>query len=241
MVARMIKTKNNNKSRAKSKIIPDREGSLIVVEGVDGSGKSTQLRLLARWLESNGFAVLTTEWNSSPTIRPLIKKIKNKNQPILVSPYVFSLLHAADLAERVKFIIEGALNSGIIVLSDRYIYTGYARDAARGLDQKWLNELFSFAPKPDLTFYFKVSPKIAISRKVTMPKFYEAGMDIGLSDNPKRAFDIFQNRILKEYEKMAKKENFIVMNGDNRIYNTFSKVKEKTIEFIKEKYNITLH
>lgn len=216
----------------------DRDGSLIVVEGVDGSGKSTQLHLIARWLESNGFAVVTTEWTSSPNVMPLIKQIKRK--PILVDPRVFSLLYVADVAERVHSLIRGALKAGMIVLCDRYVYTALARDAARGLDRDWVKEAYRFAPPPDLAFYFKVAPEVALSRKTSMPKFYEAGMDIGLSKNPKVAFEIFQRRVITEYDAMAKPYNFTVIDGSDRIYNTFPRVKRVVSSFIHQKYGITL-
>ncbi len=216
----------------------ERNGSLIVVEGVDGSGKSTQLNLIGRWLESNGFAVVMTEWTSSPTVMPLIKKIKRK--PLLVDPRTFSLLYVADVAERLNGMINGALKAGMIVLCDRYVYTAIARDVSRGLDADWVKDAYSFAPRPDLAFYFKVPPEVALSRKTSMPKFYEAGMDIGLSKNPKVAFEIFQRRVIQEYDRMAEPYSFTVVDGSDRIYNTFPKVKSVVKTFIHTKYGITL-
>jgi dTMP kinase len=215
-----------------------RDGSLFVVEGVDGSGKSTQMEMVGNWLASNGFAVVTTGWTSSETIRPLIKKIKNRE--ILVSPYVFSLLYVADFAERCAKIIHGALKAGKIVLADRYVYTALARDHARGIPHNWIAQAYRFAPQPDLAFYFRVSPDIAISRKSAPPKFYEAGMDLGLADNPAAAFRIFQRRVIDEYEKMIGRYNLNVFNGEDRLYETFPKVRGKIEEFIKAKYGIEL-
>jgi dTMP kinase len=198
----------------------ERNGSLIVVEGVDGSGKSTQLNLIGRWLESNGFAVVMTEWTSSPTVMPLIKRIKRK--PLLVDPRTFSLLYVADVAERLNGMINGALKAGMIVLCDRYVYTAIARDVSRGLDADWVKDAYSFAPRPDLAFYFKVPP------------------DIGLSKNPKVAFEIFQRRVIQEYDRMAEPYSFTVVDGSDRIYNTFPKVKSVVKSFIHTKYGITL-
>jgi dTMP kinase len=218
--------------------LEERDGSLIVVEGVDGSGKSTQLNLIARWLESNGFAVVQTEWTSSENVRPLIKQIKRK--PILIDPRVFSLLYVADVAERVRNIINGALKAGMIVLCDRYVYTALSRDMARGLEEKWVKQIYDFVPRPDIAFYFQVPAEVALSRKTSMPKFYEAGMDIGLSKNPKIAFEIFQRRVIKTYDDIAKGMNFHVIDGSDRIYRTFPKVKNIVATFIKNKYGITL-
>lgn len=216
----------------------ERDGSLIVVEGVDGSGKSTQLHLIGRWLESNGFAVLTTEWTSSLQVAPLLKKIKR--EPILVDPRVYSLLYVADVAERLHHTIRGALKAGMIVLCDRYVYTALARDTARGLPAAWVEGAYRFAPRPDVAFYFKVPAEVALARKTSMPKFYEAGMDIGLSRNPRVAFDIFQRRVIDAYDKMAAPYGFTVIDGTDRIYRTFPKVKATVGAFIQKKYGIDL-
>jgi len=216
----------------------ERDGSLIVVEGVDGSGKSTQLHLVARWLESNGFAVLQTEWTSSEHIMPVIKKIKRG--PIIVDPRVFSLLYVADVAERLHHQILGALKAGMIVLCDRYVYTALARDVSRGLEAEWVKDAYDFAPRPDLAFYFRVPAEVALSRKTSMPKFYEAGMDIGLSKNPKIAFEIFQRRVIAAYDAMAEPVNLTVVDGSDRIYNTFPKVRQAVGDLIRGKYGIDL-
>jgi len=225
---------------ASREIIPReiRDGSLFVVEGVDGSGKSTQMQMMHDWLASNGFAVEMTTWTSSETIRPLIKAIKKEH--VLVSPYVFSLLYVADFAERCAKTIHGALKAGKIVLADRYVYTALSRDVARGLSHDWVAQAYRFAPQPDIAMYFRVSPEVAISRKDNFPKFYEAGMDLGLSDNPMDAFKIFQTRVIEEYEKMIGKYNLNVFNGEDRLYNTFPKVRTVIAEFIKKKYDIEM-
>src|SRR5208337_4498533 len=137
-------------------------GALIVVEGTDGSGKSTQLYLLKRWLEIGGYRLHFTEWNSSPLVKSATRRGKQKR---LLTPTTYSLLHASDLA-------------------DRYIYTAFARDAARGCAQRWLRNLYRFAPVPDITFYFRAPLDVAVHRILSgrpKLKYYEAGMDLGLS------------------------------------------------------------
>jgi dTMP kinase len=217
---------------------PKHKGLLIVVEGVDGSGKSTQLELVQNWLNSNGFATVKTDWNSSEEIRPVIKRIKK--QEVVISPETFSLLHLADFAERYDTIIRGALKAGKVVLCDRYIYTAYARDTARGLALPWIKKLYAFAPQPDLAFYFRVRPEIAIERKTKMPNFYEAGMDQGLHTNIKKSFDIFQRKVIGAYEALAKPEGLTVIDGETDIFVTFPKVREIVAKTIYEKFKIKL-
>src|SRR5215813_9591012 len=104
-------------------------GRLIIVEGIDGSGKSTQLDLLRKWLVNLGYLVVFSEWNSSPIVRATTRRGKREH---LLSPMSFSLIHAADFASRTSATILPALRAGAIVLADRYVYTAYARDAVRG-------------------------------------------------------------------------------------------------------------
>src|SRR3989441_9441047 len=112
-----------------------RRGKLMVVEGIDGSGKSTQIKLLHKWLASRGVQVFFTEWNSSALVRQATKRGKKKN---LLTPSTFSLLHATDFADRLTYHIVPYLKAGMTVLADRYIYTAFARDIARGVDSKWV-------------------------------------------------------------------------------------------------------
>jgi dTMP kinase len=229
------KTKKPSKSTVAD---PNHKGLLIVVEGVDGSGKSTQLEMLQNWLNANGFATVKTEWTSSETIRPLIKQIKKEET--IVSPETFSLLGLADFAERYHKIIASSLSAGKIVLCDRYVYTAYARDTARGLDLDWIKHIYSFAPKPDLAFYFHVSPEIAIGRKINMPKFYEAGADLALHPNIKKSFCIFQKRIIDAYLGLAKKEGLTIVDGETEICVTFPKVQHAVAKAIHKKFKIKL-
>jgi len=188
-------------------------GKLFIVEGIDGSGKSTQLDLLHKWLVSKGYLVAFTEWNSSPVVKQTTKKGKDKR---LLSPASFSLIHAADLADRIEHQILPALRAGAIVLADRYIYTAFARDVARGVDREWVRKIYHFAVRPTVAFYFRVPIDVAIGRLLESRngfKFYEAGMDLGLSEDTEESFRLFQGRILEEYDKIVPEFDLTVIDA----------------------------
>lgn len=188
-------------------------GKLFIVEGIDGSGKSTQLNLLHQWLQSEGYGVVFSEWNSSPLVRDVTKRGKKKQ---MLSPSTFSLIHATDFADRIEHNIIPLLKAGAVVLCDRYIYTAFARDVARGMDAKWVRELYSFAVKPTVAFYFRVPLEVSIKRLHVGRngfKYYEAGMDLDLSDDPDQSFELFQGRIVEEYEKMIAEYDLAVLDA----------------------------
>jgi len=202
-----------------------RKGRLIVVEGIDGSGKSTQIKLLHKWLEARGQPVFLTEWNSSDLVRQATRRGKRKN---LLTPTTFSLLHATDFADRLTYRIIPYLKAGMTVLADRYVYTAFARDIARGVDRRWVRELYSFAVRPDAVFYFRVPRDVAVKRILgarTKIKFYEAGMDLGLSSDPVESFRLFQDRVLAEYDRMAPEYRFQVVDGTRTIDTQQQKVR----------------
>jgi len=178
-------------------------GKLFVVEGIDGSGKTTQLGLLAKWLAAEGHRVFVTEWNSSVLVKAATKAGKKKNA---LTPMTFSLLHATDFADRLLYKIIPPLKAGMIVLADRYAYTAFARDATRGVDRQWVRELYSFAVRPDLALYFRVPIEVSLDRLMARRvklKFYEAGMDLGWSANPTESFKLFQGQVLSEYDRIV--------------------------------------
>lgn len=193
-------------------------GKLIIVEGIDGSGKSTQLLLLHKWLESKGHKVFFTEWNSSELVKDTTKRGK-KNKSL--TPTTFSLLHATDFASRLYHEILPPLKAGMLVLADRYMYTAFARDVVRGVSPEWVRKLYSFSIKPDMAFYFKVPIEIAISRLLGGTrgqfKYYEAGMDMNLSQDVTESFRIFQSRILAQYDKIVDEYQLITMDGTKDI------------------------
>ena len=188
-------------------------GRLFIVEGIDGSGKSTQLSLLHKWLESQGYVVFFSEWNSSPLVKTVTRRGKKKK---MLTPMTFSLIHATDFADRTEHQIIPPLKAGAVVLADRYIYTAFARDVARGVNPEWLRKLYAFAVKPTVGFYFRISLDEAIRRLRAgrkALKFYEAGMDLGLSADAEESFHIFQGRIIEQYEKMVEEFGLQVIDA----------------------------
>lgn len=188
-------------------------GRLFIVEGIDGSGKSTQLSLLHKWLESRGYGVVFSEWNSSPLVKDTTKLGKKKK---MLTPATFSLIHCTDFADRTEKSILPLLKAGAVVLCDRYCYTAFARDVARGMDRQWVRHLYDFAVKPTVAFYFRVPLETAIGRITAARdclKYYEAGMDLGLSDDPIQSFRLFQGRILDEYERMIDEFGLTVIDA----------------------------
>lgn len=178
-------------------------GKLFVVEGIDGSGKSTQLDLLTKWLRADGYHAVFSEWNSSPLVRSTTKYGKASRT---LTPMTFSLIHAADFADRLERMILPPLRAGATVVADRYVYTAFARDVARGIDHSYVRKLYSIAPKPTVAVYFRVPLEVALDRILTgRPelKYYEAGMDLGLAEDPYESFKIFQGRIYEQYESIV--------------------------------------
>jgi len=179
-------------------------GKLIVAEGIDGSGKTTQLQLATRYLQARGLPVFTTEWNSAELVKTITKKGKKKRS---LTPMTFSLLHATDFAQRMVQNILPPLKAGMIVLADRYAYTAFARDVVRGCQRDWVRRVYQFAPRPDRAFYFNVPIDVSVDRLVSgraKLKDYEAGMDLDLSGDIVESFGIFQSRILDEYQKIVR-------------------------------------
>lgn len=183
------------------------------MEGIDGSGKSTQLRLLEKWFRFNGMEVFLTEWNSSALVKSITSKGKKKAN---LTPTTFSLLHATDFADRFERNIMPLLRAGYFVLADRYVYTAYSRDVARGCNPAWVRKVYDFALKPDIAFYFRVPIDVSIERILASRpklKYYEAGMDMKLSGDPYESYRIFQNRIIQQYELMREREGFAVIDA----------------------------
>ncbi|HYA57138.1 MAG TPA: dTMP kinase [Thermoplasmata archaeon] len=192
-------------------------GRLLVFEGLDGSGKSTQAALLGKWLQSQGYRVFFTEWNSSELVSGVIRRGKKKN---LLTPTTFSLLHATDFADRFERKMLPPLRAGYLVVCDRYAYTAFVRDAARGCDPAWVRTIYSFAPRPDRVFYFRVPVSVTLRRKLASRlkiNYYEAGMDLGLSDDVEESYLKFQNRLKREYEKLAQSDRFTVVDSTRRV------------------------
>jgi dTMP kinase len=193
-----------------------RRGLLVAFEGPDGSGKTTQRKLFKTWLEAEGYEVTTTKWNSSELIKPIIKSRKAVHA---LSPEEYSLLHSADYRHRVEHVVLPALWQGRTVIADRFLFTGLARDVARGLDLDWVLKLYEPLVWPDLVFYFSVSPATS-GRRITgqrTPHFYEAGQDVTDVPDPVESYQRFITRVIREYESLALIFNFITVDAERSI------------------------
>jgi len=209
-------------------------GKLLAVEGLDGSGKSTQIYLVKRWLELEGYRVFFTEWNSSILVKKSTTKGKKRQ---LLTPTTFSLIHATDFADRYERQILPLLRAGYLVLCDRYIFTALARDAVRGVDRDWVEQLYSFAVLPDITFYFRVPLECSLSRILEgrpALKYHEAGLDMGWSSDPYESFRIFQGKVFAEYEAMRQKFDFTAIDATEEIHIQQAKVRN----LIREKIDL---
>jgi dTMP kinase len=212
----------------------EKRGKLIIVEGIDGSGKSTQLHLLEKWLAFKGVNVFKSEWNSSEMVKEITSKGKKKG---LLTPTTFSLLHATDFADRYERNISPLLRAGYFVLADRFVYTAFARDIVRGCNPAWVKKVYDFAVKPDVAFYFKVPVDIAVDRiLIGRPKlkYYEAGMDMNLSNDPYESYRIFQGRIIEQYDSLAESEGFTIIDGTLNIEEQQNIVRKKIMPLLED-------
>ena len=201
-------------------------GLLIVIEGTDGSGKSTQVNMLSKYIKNKCFGCTVSQWKTSRLISGVINEAKERN---MLNTTTFSLLYAADYTDRLENEIIPALKAGFVVLMDRYIYTAYVRDSVRGHDINWVKNLYDYAPKPDLVFYLNVPPKDLIKRLIAKNgalDYFESGRDIGLSTDIYNSFEIYQKRCLDEYKKLSKEYGFIEIDG--------TKNKKEIHQIIKE-------
>jgi dTMP kinase len=202
-----------------------RRGFLVAFEGPDGSGKTTQRKLFKTWLNSEGMDVVTTKWNSSDLVKPIIKSRKAAQT---LSPEEFSLLHAADFRHRVEHAIMPALWDGKLVIADRFLFTGLARDVARGLDLDWVLKLYQPLLWPDLVFYFAVTPDTSGRRVTAMrtPNFYEAGRDVTDLEDPVESYQRFVRRVIKEYESLAVIFKFITIDAEQSMSQQHYQIRE---------------
>ena len=192
-------------------------GRLFIVEGIDGSGKSTQLSLLQKWLELEGYGTYFSEWNSSPLVRDVTRRGKKKR---MLTPMTFSLIHATDFADRSERHIIPPLKAGAIVLADRYVYTAFARDVARGVDARWVRNLYRFAVTPTIAFYFRISADEALNRIVgnrDAISYYEAGVDRTHIVDREKSFRVFQGSVIDEYDRMVDEFGLVVIDANQSI------------------------
>jgi len=224
---------------------PIPKGLILVFEGLDGSGKSTQVNLLAKIFEKIGKEVIISKWNSSEKISDIVKELKNKRD---LKPQTWALLEAADLYERIRKDVLPVISKGGVAIFDRYYYTALVRGTIRGLDYGWVEDLYRYIPDPDFIFYFRINPVISMSRvikrseKLSMSdlldiddalKFYESGQDLSLHQNPAINFYFFQQKMSSLYDKIFKKlENRVcVLDASKDIFSIYGDI----LEFLREK------
>lgn len=203
----------------------EKRGLLIAFEGPDGSGKTTQRKLFTRWLETEGHDVVATKWGSSPLVKPLLKARRKLHA---LSPAELCLLQAADFRHRLEEEILPALWSGTTVVADRYLFTGVARDAARGLDLDWILQAYSPLFWPDIVFNFTVSLDTSTSRVASArtPKFYDAGQDVTNLTDPISSYRAFAARVIREYENLSVIFRFVSVDGERPIYQQHKQIRQ---------------
>jgi dTMP kinase len=195
----------------------DLDGHLIVVEGTDGSGRSTQIALLTEWLESQGFAVQTMGLRRSALIAKDIDALLARN---VVTRYTLALMYATDFYDQLETRIIPALRSGMVVLADRYFYTLIVRAVVRGINREYAHGLYELALRPDLTFFLNVRPEVTFLRefkKEPTISYWEAGRDMHLSDDLYESFIQYQTLVRKEFVHLARRHNFITFNGEGSV------------------------
>ncbi len=220
------------------------KGKLIVIEGTDGVGRSTQILDLKRWLEVKGYGVVTTGWTRSPLLGTAIDDAKSGHT---LNVKTYSLLYAADFADRLENEILPALRSGFIVLADRYVYTAFARSVVRGADPRWIEKVFGFALKPDIVFYMKIALEDLIPRVInseTLAKryweeetgegmdYWESGMDLRLGEDFYDSFIEYQKRILAQFNGMSRRFRFNSVDASKSFKETNKGLKQGLLEFL---------
>jgi len=202
-------------------------GKLFVVEGADGSGRSTQIAMLSQWLESNGFAVRLMGLRRSNLVSEELEAAKQGN---VLTRTTLSLFYATDFFDQLVNEIIPALRAGLIVIADRYIYTLMARDSVRGADREWLRNLYSPALVPDAVFYFRVSAAQLIGRnfqKNSTLDYWESGMDLGLSRDMFDSFVKYQRILQTEFQRLQKEYKFEVVNGNRMVESVQQDLRRK--------------
>jgi dTMP kinase len=209
-------------------------GRLIVIEGADGVGRSTQVSMLKPWLESNGHAVLDTGMTRSALAG---KGIKQAKAGITLGPISLTLFYATDFADRIENEMIPALRAGFIVLTDRYIYSLIARAIVRGLDPKWIKSVYGLALKPDAVFYMRTNVSDLIPRVLTSPNgfdYWESGMDIHLGDDLFDSFVEYQTRMLSVFDSMIDEYGFGVIDATQPIDTIYRNLQRQIGRLLRE-------
>ena len=207
-------------------------GKLLVIEGTDGTGRSTQSAMLKEWLEVQGYGVIDTGWTRSKLVGQAITDAKLGHS---LNRLTYCLMYATDLADRMEYQIIPALKSGFIVLADRYIYTAIARGIVRGADSEWLRDLYGFAVVPDLVCYLQLGVKELIPRVLSTGKinYWESGMDMNYGDDLYDSFVTYQGALINEFDRMARENsNFVTLDAREEPKATQARLREAVAEYL---------
>jgi dTMP kinase len=202
-------------------------GKLIVVEGADGSGRSTQIAHLVEWLEGSGHATVQVGLKRSTLVSEELEQAQNGN---ILSRTTLSLFYATDFADQLENIILPSLRAGFIVLADRYIYTLMARDMVRGMDEAWLKNLYGIALEPDAVFYLNVAPEDLVQRSLSKNAaldYWESGMDLGLSRDMFDSFMKYQHDMQKTFRALQKTYGFSIVDGRRSVEAISQELRKK--------------
>jgi dTMP kinase len=207
-------------------------GRLIVLEGTDGVGRSTQIQLLRQWIQEEGFGVLDTELARSKLTQAGLDKAKAGNT---LGRLTMSLFYATDFADRLENQIVPALKAGFHLLSDRYFYSIIARNVVRGADPAWSRKMYGFALKPDIIFYLRADVNTLLTRVVDRGfDYWESGMDTGLADNRYDSFCIYQSRLIQQFDQMAAEFGFVSIDASRPVKEVFEDIKEHVRSLVYE-------
>jgi dTMP kinase len=207
-------------------------GHLIVIEGTDGAGRSTQIELLRPWLELEGYAVSNTGWTRSPLLHETINEAKAGHQLTVTT---FSLLYAADFADRLEHEIVPALQAGFIVIADRYMYTAFARNTAMGAEPAWTRDLFGMALVPDLVLYLDIDIETLIPRVVQGKgmDYWESGMHLALATDLFDSFQRYQRSLIEEYRRLADEFGFVTVDGRRAIDEVQNELRKHIFQYLR--------
>ena len=215
---------------------PERlSGKLVVIEGADGSGRSTQIARMVQWLEGCGHATVQVGLKRSTLVSEELEQAKQGN---ILSHLTMSLFYATDFADQLENIILPALKAGFIVLADRYIYTLMVRDLVRGLDEAWLKNVYGIAVVPDAVFYLNVPPESLVQRnfqKIQALDYWESGMDIGLSRDMFDSFLKYQALVETEFRRLQATYGFTIVNGERSVEEISAELQERVEKLLEGK------
>jgi dTMP kinase len=208
-------------------------GHLIAIEGTDGCGRSAQIELLRPWLELEGYAVSNTGWTRSPLLHETINEAKAGHQLTVTT---FSLLYAADFADRLEHEILPALQAGFIVIADRYMYTAFARNTVMGADPAWTHDLFGVALVPDLVLYLDIDVETLIPRVVQGKgmDYWESGMHLALGTDMFESFVHYQRRLIEQYRRLADEFGFLTVDARRSIDDVQSELRTHIADYLRK-------